>query len=192
VRRQAWLRQRTPSPARAYCLAAVVLLALLSPLDGRGEVAGEYEVKGALISNFAKFIEWPNDSFAGPDSPLVICVEGDGPLESGLAATINRAHAGGRSLRAQRFQGSSRCHILFVGASEQKQLGAIVASVDDRTVTVGEQLQFLHSGGAIEFRVEDNRLKFDVNLGVIARAQYRISSKLLALARPVDGTGPRQ
>ena len=172
-------------------VAAAAVLALAAPLDSRAEVVGEYDVKGALISNFAKFIEWPADSFDAVDSPLVICVEGDGPLESGLAATINRAHAGGRPLRAQRFHGSPRCHMLFVGASELKQLPAIVASVGARTVTVGEQVQFLQSGGAIEFRTESNRLQFDVNLRVITRAQYRISSKLLALARPVDVTASR-
>ena len=170
-------------------LVAAVVLALATPLDG--QVVGEYDVKGALLSNFVKFIEWPADSFETADSPLVICVEGDGPLESGLAAAINRAHTGKRPLRAQPFRGSPGCHLLFVGTSEQKQLRAIVASVGSRTVTVGEQAQFLHSGGAIEFRIDSNRLQFDVNLGVIARAQYRISSKLLALARPADATGSR-
>jgi hypothetical protein len=136
--------------------------------------------------NFAKFIEWPADSFDASASMLVVCVAGTGPLESGLDAAINGRRAGGHELRTARLSASSRCHILFVGASEQKRFAEIVRAADQRTVTVGDEPRFLEAGGAIAFRTDGNRLQFDINLDVIMRAPYRISSKLLSLARRAD------
>jgi hypothetical protein len=50
-------------------------------------------------------------------------------------------------------------------------------------LSIGESEDFLKRGGMIRLFVEDNRIKFDVNVGAASRAKIRLSSKLLALAR---------
>jgi hypothetical protein len=180
-----WLFRLAPvtsAKTRCHLAAELMILAALTPVQGHTQVRGEYDVKGALIANFAKFIEWPADAFEGTAAPLVLCVQGDGPLENGMASIINQSHAGGRPFRVQRFSSSADCHILFVAATAEKDLVGIIGSVNDRTVTVGEQAGFLTAGGAIEFSSESNRLRFAINFDIAAKAHYRISSKLLALA----------
>jgi hypothetical protein len=179
-------------PARGAFVAALALLGVLTPLVSEGQPASEYEVKGAFIARFASFIEWPTDTFQEPTSPLTVCVAGKSAFDSGLAATINSSRVGERPLRAERHTPTSRCHILFVAASDQKNMAAILPTLGDATVTVGEQARFLETGGAIEFRADGNRLQFDVNLPVIERAKYRISSKLLVLARPTGAATSRK
>ena len=44
---------------------------------------------------------------------------------------------------------------------------------------------FLVRGGIIKLLVENNRMKFDVNVGAADRTKIHLSSKLLALARSV-------
>jgi YfiR/HmsC-like len=44
---------------------------------------------------------------------------------------------------------------------------------------------FLASGGAIDFLVEEDRLQFEVNVGAATDAHLRISANMLALARHV-------
>ena len=52
-------------------------------------------------------------------------------------------------------------------------------------LTVGEMDRFVHSGGAIGLLLEDNKVRFEINVGAAARARLKISAKLLALARSV-------
>src|SRR3954449_2230138 len=40
----------------------------------------EYQVKAAMICNFVQFVDWPRESFAKDNSPLVIAVVGSNPF----------------------------------------------------------------------------------------------------------------
>ena len=51
--------------------------------------------------------------------------------------------------------------------------------------TVGEMDRFVQSGGAVNFLLEDNKVRFEINVDAAAQARLKISSKLLALARSV-------
>jgi hypothetical protein len=52
-------------------------------------------------------------------------------------------------------------------------------------LTVGESAAFADSGGMINFLVDDNKLRFDVNAEAGRRANLMMSSRLLGLARRV-------
>jgi len=52
-------------------------------------------------------------------------------------------------------------------------------------LTVGEGDDFPAAGGVIGLVIEDNKVRFDVNLEAAERAGLKISSKLLKLARNV-------
>src|SRR5690349_16377064 len=63
---------------------------LLSPICTSAQEASEYQVKAAFICNFAKFVEWPTNTFATPNSPLVIGVFGDDPFDGYLESTAKK------------------------------------------------------------------------------------------------------
>jgi len=48
---------------------------------------------------------------------------------------------------------------------------------------VGESPGFAERGGAIDFFIEGNRVRFEVNMEVAKRQQLKFSSKLLSLAK---------
>jgi hypothetical protein len=52
-------------------------------------------------------------------------------------------------------------------------------------LTVGESAAFADSGGMINFLVDDNKLRFDINTESGRRAKLVMSSRLLSLARRV-------
>ena len=56
---------------------------------------------------------------------------------------------------------------------------------------VGEQDGFATQGGLINFYLEQNRVRFEINPGEARRREVRISSKLLGLARIVGEEAPR-
>jgi hypothetical protein len=54
-------------------------------------------------------------------------------------------------------------------------------------LTVGESPGFLGEGGMICFVLEDNNVRFGINLDAAASAKLKIGSRLLILAQTVIG-----
>jgi hypothetical protein len=98
---------------------------------------------------------------------------------------------GARSLRVLHFkqpQDIRGCQVLFIGAEEKKFLPAILAGVKGNSVlTVGESEHFVQDGGMIGFLLEENKIRFEINLEAAEHAKLKVSSRLLALAKTVIG-----
>ncbi len=78
--------------------------------------------------------------------------------------------------------------MVFIGATEKKLLPAILEDVKGNSVlTVGESGHFAQEGGMIGFCLEENKIRFEINLEAAQKAQLKISSRLLALAKSVIG-----
>ena len=75
-----------------------IALGALLPATAGGQVIDEYQVKAAFIYNFAKFVEWPPQTFKSPGDPMSICVLGQNPFGSSLEEAVN-----GKSVDGRRF-----------------------------------------------------------------------------------------
>jgi hypothetical protein len=153
------------------------------------ELPSEYEVKAAFLYNFAKFVEWPADTYPDPNAPIRLCVLGEDPFGRILDHAVLDKTVNGRRLmilRSRQVQELRDCHILFISASEKKRLPEIFAALQGSNVlSVGDTEQFAELGGAIQFTLQDNRVRLTINLDAAERARLKISSKLLSLARVV-------
>ena len=81
----------------AFC----VTMALFSSASAQRPT--EYEVKAAILYNFAKFTEWPSRVFEGEDAPTVIGVLGKDPFGVTLDQTARGKTVRGRRLEIVRF-----------------------------------------------------------------------------------------
>jgi hypothetical protein len=169
-----------------FLLVLLVIPATSTSL-GQGAPSRENQVKAAFIYNFAQFVEWPDDAFLGNGAPFVIGVLGDGSLHGELERTLKGKTAGGREFAVRyyaRVADVQRCHILFVGASEQGRAGEVLQKVGRQgTLTVGDFDGFTAASGVVRFMTEDNKLRFEVNVDAANEERLRVSSKLLKLAR---------
>ncbi len=147
----------------------------------------EYQIKAAFLYNFAKFVEWPATALRGQGAPIIVAVLGEDPFGADLEQILDGKTAGGRQLVIRRFKGVrdlGLCHILFVSSSERERLREILRALQNSTVlTVGETEGFAGLGGIINFILEENRVRFEINIDAADRARLKISSKLLKLAR---------
>jgi hypothetical protein len=146
----------------------------------------EYQVKAAFLFNFAKFVEWPAQAFKSAGSPIEICVLGPNPFGFSLANAVEGKVVGNRQFVVRDVrdaQQANDCHILFVSAAgwtrSQARLGDIKKCC---VLTVGETGEFIAGGGMINLRLEDARVRVEINPDAAERAGLRISSKLLSLA----------
>jgi hypothetical protein len=147
----------------------------------------EYLIKAAYLYHFAMFVDWPADAFTGRDSPIVIGIVGNDPFGPAIDDTVRDKRIDGRPLVVKRLdwaQDLRQCHILFV--ADGSRIADIVRRVGGLSVlTVGETEDLGRHGAVINFRIEDNRVRFDINVDAAKRSRLTISSKLLNLARIV-------
>jgi len=172
------------SPGRK---SSLVIAAVLFTTSAMAQTVDEYHIKAAFVFNFAKFIEWPTEAFKTPDDPLVICVVGQDQMANALRETVNGNAIDGRPVIIRQIaigQGPCDCHILFVGASAMKRFRSHPKE-STGVLTVGETPGFAVDGGAITLKLEDGRVRFEINVAAAERQQLRISSKLLSLAQVV-------
>jgi hypothetical protein len=178
---------------KLVAIAGVVLGAILGPVLSAGdpESSLEYPVKAAFLLNFAKFAEWPEDSPQAQAPAVSICVLGRDPFGEVLEKTMAGRSVGGRPIVIQRYptaEGVRACHVLFIASSEYGRLTPILEGLAGQPVlTVGEGEAFALRGGVIGLVVENNLARFEVNLGAAQRKGLVLSSKLLGLARVVEG-----
>jgi hypothetical protein len=155
--------------------------------------SSEYLIKAGFIFKFAKFVEWPTTAFAQPDSPIVIGILGTDPFGTILDELVQDKKIGARGFVVKRLKWGADvrelrdCKILFVSASEKAHKDEVVQLVKSLPIlTVGETPGFAERGGIIRFTVEDNRVRFEVNVDAAHQADLTISSRLLTLARIVQ------
>ena len=146
----------------------------------------EYQIKAAFLFNFAKFVEWPAQAFKSADSPIEICVLGPDPFGSSLDKAVEGKAVGNRRFVIREVRDAPQageCHILFVSAAGWAQSRAVLRDIKKCCVlTVGETGEFIAGGGMINLRLEEARVRMEINPDAAERAGLRISSKLLSLA----------
>ena len=176
-----------PRLLRFFLLLLLLVIPAASTSLGQGAPSRENQVKAAFIYNFAQFVEWPDDAFPGNGAPFVIGILGDGALHATLEQALKGKTAGGREFSVRYFARTSditRCHILFVAASEQGRAAEVLQKVNHQaTLTVGDFDGFTAASGVVRFLTEDNKLRFEVNVEAANDERLRVSSKLLKLAR---------
>ena len=62
----------------------------------------------------------------------------------------------------------------------------LVGEMGRGVLTVGEDADFLASGGMINFIIDDRRVRFDINQKAVENSSLKLSSKLFQVARKVE------
>ena len=149
----------------------------------------DYQVKAAYLYNFGRFVEWPSEHATAKSGPFTICILGQDPFGSALDATLAGETIGGKNVVAKRIstpQESAHCQIVFFSAAEAGRLNKIMEDLDKAAVlTVSDMPQFAQRGGMIQFVLEGNRVRFEVNLIATKHAGLTLSSDLLKVATAV-------
>jgi len=179
-------------------LAVLVVLPQLSgawPVSAQASSPNEYSVKAAFLFHFAQFVEWPEGAFQNASSPIVYCTIGEDPFQGALDVSLKGKTIDARALQVRHLKDGSEaqgCHVAFIGKTGKKRVTDELASLGTSPVlTIGETEEFVKDNGMIAFCVEENKIRFNINLKAAEKANLKISSRLLTLAKTVIGS-PRR
>jgi hypothetical protein len=177
--------------ARFSSCVICVLLAGATMVPGQEPPPSEYEVKAAFLYNFPKFVAWPARR-APVENVLTLCVLGPNPF--GKALEILQGKPVGtmvwRVVLADSKTNLRECPVLFISASDSSNLSQILEGIKGAPIlTVGDSEGYAGRGVVINFYLEDNKVRFEINVEASRLAGLTISSQLLKLARIVPDSG---
>ena len=162
---------------------------LMAWVSAAAEPLAIVTVRATFVYNLVRFTTWPA---AKPSSDLQVCVLGADAVADALMVMAPRSQMKARQVVVRRLDATSAdatsCHVLYVGAPDGTAARQAVDSVKDLPVlTVGESDAFLQDGGAASLVLERESMRIAVNPHAVRRAGLLLSSRLLSLARIING-----
>lgn len=162
------------------------LLAMQAPFSHAQEQTEDANLlKAAFIYNFAKFTRWPDEVWAGEESPLNLCLAGSDSLTDAVEMLEGKPVKEHRVSIKQisELQDLSPCHMLYIASSEGPHLDEILGSAQGKSIlTISELSDFASAGGMIELIQQEGHTRFIINKQVANQHGLRFSSRLLSLA----------
>ncbi|MGB5082450.1 MAG: YfiR family protein, partial [Burkholderiales bacterium] len=169
--------------------ATALAAAVVGPQAARADQPDEYRVKAAFLYKFGSYVEWPERSFARPDSPIAIGVMGADTLADELAQIVAGRNVNGRPVLVRKLRpGNSVAglHVLFIGRTGRGRLAEILGAARSQALlTVTESDEALDLGSMINLVVVEDKVRFDVALPSSESGNLKISARLLGVARKV-------
>jgi len=185
---------RVCEAARRTWLVLVGIFILLSPNTctwAQSTGPSEYEIKAACLYNFAKFIDWPEEAFEDDDQPFSIGILGKDPCGAALQRVVKDKTIGDRKIVIRRTSGYTSCQLLFISSSESENISRVLEFTEGlHIVTVSELEGFAELGGTIEFFIEENTVRFAINVDGASRAGVKMDPELLRLSTVVEDDPP--
>lgn len=166
----------------SLCLGSFV--ALGSALAMAADTDLEAKVKSAYLFHLTKFVDWPNL----PADSVRICIVGSDSIGSQIGELGNRTvREHPLRIEVDNITDPARCQVLFIGRGEKRSSELLARVRGQGVLTVGERDDFARTGGVVGFYLDAGKVKLEINPEAARQANLRISSKLLEVARQVNG-----
>jgi hypothetical protein len=171
---------------RRRCVAFfAALCGMLAPPLAAQAPNVEYAVKATYLYKLAPFVDWPAGTFTGPADPLVICVAGEDEVADLVDEAVKGQSVGSHPIAVVHLAAGATtpCNILYLAERGNARAAMLERFRGMPVLTVTDNAAAAH--GIVNFVVQDNRVRFEIDLNAAAANHLTISSKLLNLAARV-------
>ncbi len=143
----------------------------------------KHELHSMMIYNFLKYIQWPETANSGQ---FVIGVMGDDDVYNTLNSWYGDKERQGRVLRVKKLASAAeaaQCQLVYIGRSSSDSFDAVQQSVQNNpTLVITDKNGLGQRGSGINFKIVNNRLKFELNQNALNASKLKVSSQLAAMA----------
>ncbi|QOY96259.1 YfiR family protein [Massilia sp. UMI-21] len=187
-------RPRRRLACRTVALPLLLAAAGTAPraMADAGGLALERRVKAAFLYKFLGYAEFPPEAFSDPAGPLTIGVVGAENMAAELARIAAGRMVAGRPIAVRRVnehEAVPPVHLLFVAGNDTERAARVLRAASGAWLTVTECEGCLRHGSVINFRIVDERVRFDVSLDAAERKNVKLSSRLLTVANRIQKGG---
>ncbi len=142
-----------------------------------------HEIHAAMLYNFIKYVQWPNESEPGD---FVVGVIGEENVFNTLKAWYDGKAKGTKKYVIKKLSSAGEaegCQVVYVGKSKNKEFENIKTSVTGKSVlTITDGNGMWQKGCCINFKVIDGKLKFELNQAMVTGSNLKVSTQLSSMA----------
>ncbi|MBF0547270.1 MAG: YfiR family protein [Candidatus Riflebacteria bacterium] len=163
----------------------LILLFLSANIIDAAEQADEYVMKMAYLFKLTYFVDWSAVSGYAASGSFVMGVTVPNSFNGTLAdVPVGAAFCprGIHVIEVHSIADLERCNLIYFDPKSSIQDELLQTANRTGVLTVGDGTGFLDKGGMIAFTLENNRLRFSINLVKAQGAGIKIKSQLLSLA----------
>jgi len=166
-------------------MRTLILLALLAVTVGSvsAQERPTHEIHAAMLYNFIKYVQWPNEGEAGE---FVVGVLGEDNVFNTLKQWYDGKPKGSKKYVIKKLSTAAEaaeCHVVYVGKTKSRDFDQVKASTAGKSIlTITDGSGMGQKGSCINFKVVDGKLKFELNQGVLTGANLKVSSQLSSMA----------
>ena len=161
----------------------VLMVAMIATLNGNAQEKPIHEIHSAMLYNFIKYVQWPNE---GETGDFVVGVIGDENVFNTLKTWYDGKSKGSKKYVIKKLASAEEatgCQVVYVGKSKNRDFDVIKSSVTGKsilTITDGNGMGL--KGSCINFKVIDGKLKFELNQASVTGSNLKVSSQLSSMA----------
>jgi hypothetical protein len=164
---------------KTVLLLAMVFLVVQSYAQERPT----HEIHAAMLYNFIKYVQWPNEAEAGE---FVVGVIGEDKVFATLKQWYDGKPKGSKKYVIKQLTSAEEagsCQVVYVGKSKNREFENIKNSTTGKSVlTITDGNGLGQKGSCINFKVIDGKLKFELNQATVNSSNLKVSGQLSSMA----------
>ena len=142
-----------------------------------------HEIHAAMLYDFIKYVQWPNETEKGE---FVIGVIGDESIYNTLQEWYGGKPRGTKKFAVKLLSSPSEasdCHVVYVGKFKSNEFDHVKNSIAGKPVlTITDANGLGQKGSCINFKVIDGKLKFELNQSTVNSSNLKVSNQLSSMA----------
>lgn len=162
---------------------SVLFIAIVSFSAALAQEKPMHEIHSAMLYNFIKYVQWPNE---GDGGEFIVGVMGDEDVFNTLKQWYDGKPKGAKKYVIKKLASpadAAGCAVVYLGKAKSNQFDEIKGSISGKpvlTITNGNGLG--QKGSCINFKVVDGKLKFEMNQATFSTNSLKVSNQLSSMA----------
>lgn len=144
----------------------------------------ESELKAAYIERFTRFIEWPEE-FANNTFKIAVIgkISFNTSLDN-LFAEIKVKNKNVEIIYTNDINDLTKVNLVFISGTEKKRINEILSAIDEKPILlISDTKGFCNMGTYINMYVDDNNIRYEINIEALENSGLKVSSLLLTSAK---------
>jgi hypothetical protein len=142
-----------------------------------------HEVHSMMVYNFTKYVQWPDHAVTGE---FIIGVVGNTDMYNTLNGWYGGKPRGSKTYIIKKFNSAAEitdCHVLYIDKSKSGEFGNANDKLKGKgTLIITDKSGLGEKGSSINFKLVDNKLKFELNQKAIEASNLKVSGALSSMA----------
>jgi len=141
-----------------------------------------HEVYSMMMFNFIKYVQWPD---AGSNE-FVIGIVGNADIFNTMSTYYKNSKVGTKTIVIKKVQtptDADDCQVVFIDKTKSGDFDVYNSRVKGKnTLVITDKNGLGEKGSGINFKVVDNKLKFELNQKAIENANLKVANSLSSMA----------